>query len=75
MLRDAWEQRVQEASDDRHALRRRLAELEEQSEKLVDLVWKANPLLQPAYEERLAKLLQERALVAERIEKSAGHPQ
>ena len=70
MLRDAWGQRGEEASENRRALKRQLIELDRKSKALIDMAAGSTSDLRAAYEGRLAQLLHERALIAERIEKS-----
>jgi hypothetical protein len=70
MLRDAWEQRGEEAAENRRALKRQLVELDRQTKAMIDMTTTKDPVLRAAYQGRLAELLRELALIAERVEKS-----
>ena len=69
LLRDAWNRRCEEDSENRQALKRQLAELNLRCTALIDRIAASTPMLQATYEKRLEELTRDRLVVAERIEK------
>ncbi|WMS43118.1 recombinase family protein [Acuticoccus sp. MNP-M23] len=72
MFKDAWDARLAQASQATASIKAKLADLEKQIDQLLDrIVDTANTSVAKAYEQRIAKLQREQAVVAERLAETA----
>ena len=75
MFRDAWAQRSSQAKDNLAAAKRRIAVIESEIDQLLSRVLEAsNMTVVRAYEDKIAKLERDKAIMGERLRAQAPNP-